>query len=161
MRLIYPAIADNPKGANPENSIYIAINKLFPALGLNQTNSKIIDTQPAALPTSPNMKRVLVEKDNDYEKRYDFFYECYLLENVFVNPLFTASEIAAVQAIKTSAKLLEYIQNKFGRNLPTKDFWVSDTSIDYTGGEKRPNFCLEAVSTAQWYTGSTIIHLWV
>lgn len=161
MRIIYPAVQDNPRGSNPENSVYIAINKLFPELGLTQANSKIIDTQPAATTDLPYLKRVLVLKGSNPNDTFEFFYSCYYLPQIFPRDVFaTQEQLDHALSLKTSAELIEYIGLANNLNLRAEDFWVSDNSIEFTGGTKTPNWLMKAKYNAQWYLGETIISLW-
>lgn len=160
MNYIFPAVVDNPRGSNPETSIYIAINKLYSKFGLTQTNSKIIDTQPAASSAKPYCKRVLIQKGTNPNDTYDFYYDCYNVDQVFPVMVFTAAQLAHAKTLKNSAALITYIGEANNINMRPEDWWCSSTSIDYAGGTNRPNFLLEAKSEAQWYTGWKVIHLW-
>lgn len=160
MNYIFPAVTDNPRGANPETSIYIAINKRFPQFGLTTVNSKIISTQPAATQANPYCKRVFIQKGTDPNDTYAFYYDCYDVETTFPVMVFNAEQLAHAKTLKNSAALITYIGEANNINMRPEDWWCSSTSIDYAGGANRPNFLLEAKSEAQWYTGWKIIHLW-
>lgn len=161
MKYIYPAVADNPRGANPETSIYIAINKLYSQFGLTQENSKIIDTQPAATPSNPYCKRVFIQKGTDPNDTYAFYYDCYDVATAFPPMVFTPAQLEHAKTLTSSAALISYIGEANNINMRPEDWWCSSNSIDYAGGIHQPNFVLEAKSEAQWYTGWRIIRLWL
>ncbi|ARV76863.1 hypothetical protein PHABIO_232 [Pseudomonas phage Phabio] len=160
MQIIHPEVEDNPRGANPETSIYIAINKLYPQYELTQENSVILDTQPWVSPVLLHGKRVFIQKGQDPNDTYQFFYECYNVPQIFPAMVFTDEQLTEALKLRTSAELIEYIGLVNNLNLRKEDWWCSDNSIDFAGGENRPNFVLEAKSNAQWYTGWRIINLW-
>lgn len=160
MRIIVPLPIDNPRGANPEDSIYIAINKLYPEFGLTQANSKIIATQPAVTEIYPHMKRILVQKGDDLNEQYAFFYNCHSVPLVF-SSIFTPEQIEIASKLKTSAELISWIGEANSLNMRPEDWWCSTTSITYTGGTKGPNFLLKAKYNAQWYIGEIVTPLWV
>lgn len=161
MDYIYPEYVNNPRGANPETSIFMAIVKGYPSYGITQANSKIIATQPFVTDILPYGKRVLVQKGDNPNDRYAFYYTCRNVPDVFKATLLTAAQVVEAVKFKTSAELITYIGLVNNLNMRPEDWWCSTNSIDYTGGTKRPNFLLEAKYNAQWYSGKSIIHLWV
>lgn len=174
MKFIQPLITDNVYGIDPVKTVYMAITSAQPQDGLTMENSKIISIIPAPMPSdtivldvSPSvivnsnyLVRIELEKNNNINERYIYYYVRNTDVSTYVpQPTFTAAEIPVVQAIKTSKELLEYIAKKYNRNYRPEDFWVSDNSIDYTGGTVGPNWLMKARYNSIHYTGETIIRL--
>ncbi|AEH03605.1 hypothetical protein AVT69_gp180 [Pseudomonas phage PhiPA3] len=159
MRRITLKLADNPIGANPLVGLYKAITATYANLGLTQANSAVIKIQPAATLEEPNLTIVVVRKDNDPNKDYEFFYNRFNINTYINNPYWTEAEVPVVQAINNSKELLAKIATKSTLNLTEKDVWVNIASIDYAGGTITPNWLMTCISNSVYFTGKLILWL--
>ena len=159
MRRISISLDDNPIGADPLIGLYNGINAEHAELELTQENSVVILVKAAATRQRPLQTVVIIQKDNDYDKTYEFYYDRYDVNEYIKNPYWTSEEEAIVRALDNSADLLVEIANKSGLNLTEKDVWINDTSIRYTGGTKTPNWLFKSIFNSIYFTGELVLWL--
>lgn len=151
--------SDDTMGADPKIGLYAAINRTHIDLGLTLDNSKVVKLIASATPNEPNRTFVRIQKGEDIQDYYDFYYDRININTFIKNPFWFTSELDVVKNFNDSASLLNAIAQKVGCNLREEDFWVSPTSIDYSGGETTPNFVLRCIYNNVYYHGE--INLWL
>lgn len=159
MRPMALKLEDNPVGANPLVGLYLAINRGYSALGLTKDNSTVVSIQPSATKEIPLLTRIVIQKGDSYQDQYEFVYERFDWTLYINNPIWTAGQLPTVKALTTSKALLNAIATKTGFNFLPADFWISDNSIDYSGGTTVPNWYMEAQSDSIYWTGAK--HIWL
>ena len=143
-------------GSNAVGPMLVGLARSYPEYGYTVDNCKIISIQSAASPEYPLRTRVLIEKDN---VQTPFFYDRFDIATLIINPLWTDTELLTIKQLDTSKELLDAISLKTGYNFGSTAFWVSDNSIDYSGGTTVPNWYMEAVYNSVYWCGEMTVWL--
>lgn len=153
------SLANNPKGSDPIDGFYSAINDQHPRLQLTRDNSKIVLTKSYADLQYSNRTITIIKEHAVPYKEHVFIYLRFDVTEWLDNPFFTALETINIIDSESSATLLEVVATRLNLNLRAEGFWVESTHMDFTGGEVTPNFLLTATNDNLWFMGSKI--LWI
>lgn len=87
--------------------------------------------------------------DPSFEQR--FRYDRWPVSRYVKNPVFNATELAAVQQMD-EVQLVAALRTKLNLNINNVDFIIRNAGIQYVGGEARPNWRLTAAPNSPfWY----------
>ncbi|ABY63072.1 hypothetical protein ST201phi2-1p244 [Pseudomonas phage 201phi2-1] len=159
MKIFELPLSVNTLGSDPTLHLFNALNEAYPEYELTRENSRILKIQPAVTSTYPNLTYLRIQKGDDPEDVFEFFYNRYNINDYITNPLFTASEAAQAAALPNSAKLVDVISAKVQLNMQPNDFWTSINSLDYSGGTDGPNWSMQSVYDSVYWCGSMYVWL--
>ncbi len=159
MKLFELPIDVNTLGSDSVDHLYNALNESFPEDEVTRTNSTILKIQPAVTDTYPNLTYLKIQKGDNAEDVFEYFYNRYNINDYLVNPIFNDSEALQASRLPDSVKLVEAIANKTQLNFQSTDFWTSINSLDFSGGVVTPNWLMQATYDSVYWCGS--MYLWL
>lgn len=159
MKIFELPLAVNTLGSDPTIHLYNALNAAYPEYGLTRQNSKILKIQPSATGSYPNLTYLRIQKGDDPEDVYEFFYNRYDINDYLTNPIFTTSEALQASRLPNSVKLVDAISAKAQLNFQANDFWTSINSLDFSGGTDAPNWLMQSTYDSVYWCGSMYVWL--
>lgn len=149
----------NLLGSDPIDHLYSSLNIIYPTYELTKLNSTILKIQPAATSEFPNLTYLKIQKGDDAENIYEFFYNRYNINDYLTNPIFNEDELEEIVQLQNSAELVEQLAVKVNLNFKANDFWTSINSLDFAGGTVTPNWKMQAVYDSVYWCGDMYVWL--
>lgn len=159
MKFFELPLAENTLGSDPIVHLYKAVTSTYPEDGITRDNSRILKIQPSATTTYPNLTYLRIQKGDDPQDVYEYFYNRYNINDYLTNPIFTTAEAKQAAKLPNSAKLIDAISAKTQLNFRPNDFWTSINSLDYSGGTVGPNWFMQSVFDSVYWCGDMYVWL--
>lgn len=149
----------NTLGSDPILHLYNALTATYPDDGLTRANSRILKIQPSATTSYPNLTYLRIQKGDDPQDIYEYYYNRYDINDYLTNPIFTTSEALQASKLPNSVKLVDAISAKVQLNFLSSDFWTSINSLDFSGGTVTPNWLMQSAYDSVYWCGSMYVWL--
>lgn len=138
--------------------LFTRIAAAYPALNIKATTHYIKSVQQMPTRYRPWLSVAIVKSKTDPRYEQIFRYDRWPVSRYVTNPVFTAAELPAVQAMN-EVQLIAKLRTKLNINFNSVDFLVRPVGIEYTGGDARPNWRLSAAPNSPFWYDDCVIWL--
>src|SRR5690554_5712825 len=150
--------AANTPGTDTATLLFQAVAEQHPTQGITMETHELTKVQHFSGKYLPDRSIAEFTLKTDISQTVRFVYDRFRVDRFITNPVFTAEELEGIRDLDEN-ELSQKIATKLNLNINNKDFVIRTAGIQYTGGEYRPNWRLQARHDSPFWYGSVIIWL--